>query len=199
MTTHTNTPTTHTQHHNTHEYSPVAINTEDHTSSATVVVGDFLVAIGSSEARLPISGTSPIRFHSDMFGINSEMIRSARVRLGAQWFLAPVRVRSCISRTPSITQERPTPCSRSLMWFATDDILAELSLGRSCDSPLKGGAEEMELPSCPRPRRRPRCPRGSARALLAGSRVGTKTRIVPEPLNFHRPARSLGQRGASDM
>ena len=45
-----NTPTTHTQHHNTHEYSPVAINTEDHTSSATVVVGDFLVAIGSSEA-----------------------------------------------------------------------------------------------------------------------------------------------------
>ena len=76
-----NTPTTHTQHHNTHEYSPVAINTEDHTSSATVVVGDFLVAIGSSEARLPISGTSPIRFHSDMFGINSEMIRSARVRL----------------------------------------------------------------------------------------------------------------------
>ena len=69
------------------------------------------------------------------------------------------------------------------MWFATDDILAELSLGRSCDSPLKGGAEEMELPSCPRPRRRPRCPRGSARALLAGSRVGTKTRIVPEPLN----------------
>ena len=76
-----------------------------------------------------------------------------------------------------------TPCSRSLMWFATDDILAELSLGRSCDSPLKGGAEEMELPSCPRPRRRPRCPRGSARALLAGSRVGTKTRIVPEPLN----------------
>ena len=35
--------------HNTHEYSPVAVNTEDHTSSATVV-GDFLVAIGSSEA-----------------------------------------------------------------------------------------------------------------------------------------------------
>ena len=51
VTTHTthNTPTTHTQHHNTHEYSPVAINTEDHTSSATVV-GDFLVAVGSSEA-----------------------------------------------------------------------------------------------------------------------------------------------------
>ena len=92
-----NTPTTHTQHHNTHEYSPVAINTEDHTSSATVVVGDFLVAIGSSEARLPISGTSPIRFHSDMFGINSEMIRSARVRSASAYRQARPRLHACAS------------------------------------------------------------------------------------------------------
>ena len=41
-------------------------------------------------------------------------------------------------------------------------------------------------------RRRPRCPRTSARTLLAGSRVGTKTHIVPEAFNF-----LIGQRGAS--
>ena len=47
----------------------------------------------------------------------------------------------------------------------------------------EGGAEEMELLSCPRPRRRPRCPRGSARILLyfwsLGSRAGILLYLFP--------------------
>ena len=42
----------------------------------------------------------------------------------------------------------------------------------------EGGAEEMELLSCPRPRRRPRCPRGSARILLYFCSLGSLAGIL---------------------